>query len=371
MSKIKWCKKCILPNTRPNIVINLEGVCNACTNYNNKKSIKWNKKLVILKKLIKKIKNQSKSGFDCLIPVSGGKDSTWQTYHSLKLGLKPLAFTWKNPGITPIGIKNLNNLINLGVDHIQWTVNPDVEARFMLKTFQKLGSTAIPMHFAIHNIATKIAEKFNIPLILWGENSAFEYGQKLKADLGSVMSKSWRKYYGVNNGTVINDWMKNDLKRKDLLSYIPGKNKGNKFIEIFLGSFIKWDPVKVYEFSRNIGFKQNSKSRTGIYKFADIDDDFISVHHWLKWYKFGITRDFDNLSLEIRNGRISRDRAISILKRKKIILPLEDIKKFCKYVKIEPKTFFAIAEKFRNRNIWIKKNNKWKIDNFLINDWKW
>ena len=371
MKKIVWCKNCILPNTRPNIFINHEGICNACVNHNNKKSINWSHKLINLKKIIKKIKNKSKSGFDCLIPVSGGKDSTWQTYHCLKFGLKPLAFTWKNPGMTSAGIKNLNNLIHIGVDHIQWTVNPNVEAKFMLKTFKKSGSTAIPMHFAIHNMATRVAEKFNIPLIVWGENSAYEYGQKLEVDLSGSMSNSWRKNYGVNNNTIISDWVGPGLKKKDLISYIPGNNKNNKVLEIFLGNFIRWDPVKIYIFSKKIGFRQNNKAKIGIYKFADIDDDFISIHHWMKWYKFGITRDFDNLSIEIRNGRISRNAAISILKKKGHFLPLDDIKKFCKYVKIDVKTFFDIAEKFRNRNIWSKVNNKWKVDNFLISNWRW
>jgi N-acetyl sugar amidotransferase len=371
MYKITWCKNCILPNTRPNIFINHNGICNACENHNAKELVNWSSKLTILKEITNKIKKKSKFGFDCLIPVSGGKDSTWQTYNCLKLGLKPLAFTWKNPGMTFVGQKNLDNLIKIGVDHIQWTVNPAIEAKFMLKTFKKLGSAAIPMHFAIHNIATRIANKFGIPLIVWGENSAVEYGQVSRADLDSVMSNSWRKYYGVNNGTVIYDWVGNDLKKKDLLSYMPSSSKNKKFTEIFLGNFIKWDPIKVYKFSKKIGFKQNNKSRTGIYKFADIDDDFISIHHWMKWYKFGITRDFDNLSLEIRNGRISRDKAIDILKSKKNFLPLDDIKKFCKYTNININNFFAIAEKFRNRNIWTKINNKWRIDNFLINGWKW
>jgi N-acetyl sugar amidotransferase len=371
MNNIIWCNNCILPNTRPNIVINDNGICNACVNHSNKKLINWSKQLVALKKIVKKIKNKSKSGFNCLIPVSGGKDSTWQTYNCLKLGLKPLTFTWRNPGMTSTGLKNLHNLINIGVDHIQWTVNPEVEAKFMLKTFKKSGSTAIPMHFAIHNIATRIADKFNIPLIIWGENSAFEYGQKLQVDLRSTMSDSWRKNYGVNNSTIISDWFGSDLTKNQLLSYIPGDNKKNKVLEIFLGSFIQWDPVKIYNFSKKIGFKQNNKAKTGIYKFADVDDDFISIHHWMKWYKFGITRDFDNLSIEIREGRISRNKAIDILKKKKNYLPLRDINKFCKYANIDKKIFFIIAERFRNKNIWKKKKNKWKINNFLIENWKW
>jgi len=220
MNKIIWCKNCVLPNTRPNIKINSSGICNACINHKNKNFIDWKKRFFLLKKLIKKIKKNSKCKFDCLIPVSGGKDSTWQTYNCLKLGLKPLTFTWKNPSMTSIGQKNLDNLINIGVDHIQWTVNPIVESKFMLKTFIKSGSTAIPMHFAIHNITRHIAKKFEIPLIVWGENSAFEYGENSKSDLSSFMSTNWRKYYGATNNSTIFDWINEDLTEDDLASYI-------------------------------------------------------------------------------------------------------------------------------------------------------
>jgi len=371
MNKIIWCKNCVLPNTRPNITINSSGVCNACINHKNKDFIDWKKRFFLLKKLIKKIKQSSKSRFDCLLPVSGGKDSTWQVYNCLKFGLKPLTFTWKNPSMTSVGYKNLDNLINIGVDHIQWTINPIVESKFMLKTFKKSGSTAIPMHFSIHNIARNIAKKFDIPLIVWGENSALEYGENSKSDLSSYMSNNWRKYYGVTNKTTISDWVGTDLTEDDLASYIFDFKKNSKVLEIFLGNFIRWDPVKIYAFSKKIGFKKNNKPRTGIYKFADIDDDFISIHHWMKWYKFGINRDFDNLSIEIRNKRISRNKAIELIKKNKNFLPINDIKKFCKYVKIDLPTFFSFAEKFRNKKIWKKINNKWKIKNFLIKDWKW
>jgi N-acetyl sugar amidotransferase len=371
MNKIIWCKNCVLPNTRPNITINSSGVCNACVNHKNKDFIDWKKRSFLLKKLIKKIKQSSKSRFDCLLPVSGGKDSTWQVYNCLKFGLKPLTFTWKNPSMTSIGRKNLDNLINLGVDHIQWTINPIVESKFMLKTFKKFGSTAIPMHFSIHNIARNIAEKFDIPLIVWGENSALEYGENSKSDLSSHMSNNWRKYYGVTNNSTIFDWVGTDLTEDDLASYIFDFKKNSKVLEIFLGNFIRWDPVKIYAFSKKIGFKKNNKARTGIYKFADIDDDFISIHHWMKWYKFGINRDFDNLSIEIRNKRISRNKAIELIKKNKNFLPINDIKKFCKYVNIDNKTFFKIAEKFRNKNIWKKIDKKLRIDNFIIENWKW
>ena len=114
------------------------------------------------------------------------------------------------------------------------------------------------------------------------------------------------------------------------------------------------------------GFKKIKKPKTGLYNFSDIDDNFISIHHWLKYYKFGFTRLFDNLSLEIRNRRITRLKALNIIKKASFKPPLSDIKKFCKFVNISIKDFFRISEKFRNKEIWIKKNGKWKIKNFII-----
>ena len=128
---------------------------------------------------------------------------------------------------------------------------------------------------------------------------------------------------------------------------------------------------KTFEIAKKYGFKEEKKARTGFYKFADIDDYSISIHHWFKWYKFGFTRLFDNLSLEIRNKRISRHKAIEIIKKDGLETPTNDIKKFCRYVKITEKEFYKIAEKFRNKKIWIKANKKFYIDNFLIKDWKW
>ena len=114
------------------------------------------------------------------------------------------------------------------------------------------------------------------------------------------------------------------------------------------------------------------KPKTGYYKFADIDDEFlITIHHLMKWYKFGFTREWDNLSLEIRNKKISRKKAIKIISNKGFVLPNEEINKFCKYINISKKEFIKITNKFRNKRIWYKKDSRWKIKNFLIENWRW
>ena len=366
---MKFCKSCILPDTRPNLFLNSNGICNACIDYKKKPLLDWKQREKHFQEIIKKFKNQY-NDYDCIVPVSGGKDSTWKIIKCLEHNLKPLAVTWKTPSRTEIGQKNLDNLINLGVDHIDYQINPKVESKFMLETFKKFGSTAIPMHLAIFSFPIKIAIKFDIPLIIWGENSAREYGGLEKDISNYKLNKNWFKKYGVTNGTVANDWISKKITKKDLSSYyeLNWKEINQKNIySIFLGEFFKWDTQNSYKIAKKHGFKTNTTNiKTGYYKHTDIDCNFISIHHWMKWYKFGFTRAMDNLSLEIRENRITRNKAINIIKKLGEQKPVKDIKKFCKFANISEKKFFQIAERHRNKNIWLIKNKKWKLRNFII-----
>lgn len=370
-----FCKICILPSTRPNLKIGYNGVCNACLENKQKKNIDWTLRKKNLTSIISPLKKITKN-YHCLIPVSGGKDSTWQVIQCLKLGLKPLTVSWKTPGRNSIGQENLNNLQKLGVDHIDYTINPNVEAKFMLEALKRFGSTAIPMHMALFNIPLNLAEKFNIPLIVYGENSAQEYGGDSKDARNYLITKRWLERYGVTQGTKADDWVSNKLSKLDLIAYkSPNWKsiKAKKIKAIFLGHFIKWDINNSYKISKKYGFKHRSQGpKVGIYNFTDIDCDFISIHHWLKWYKFGFTRDMDNLSLEIRNNRLTRNQAINYMRRKGIKKPKKDIIKFCKFTNISTKKFDELCDLFRNKNIWKKdKNNKWILKNFLIKNWRY
>ena len=371
---MRYCNRCILPDSRPGLVIGDNGVCNACNNSHSKSYvIDWKEREVEFKKLIENVKQKSK-GYDCLIPVSGGKDSTWQVVKCLEAGLKPLCFTWRPPGRTKIGQDNLDNLISLGVDHIDYSISPETERKFLLKSLRRYGIAALPMHMAIFNIAPSLALKFNIPLIVWGENSAFEYGSEDDANNGFLMDESWFKKFGVTHGTTSEDWIDEELTSEDLTPYKKPDYqlmKDNDIRAVFLGYYFKWDPQETARIAIEHGFKTGEEVRVGLYNFADIDDYFISVHHFPKWHKFGFSRIFDNLSLEIRNGRISREEAIEILKSNGPEIPKDDINKYCSFVGITVKEFFEILEKFRNNSIWSKESDEWKIDNFLIKNWDW
>lgn len=372
---MRYCKKCILPDSRPNLIIDADGVCNACKNTNQKtQKIDWNKRKNLLAEVVKNAKKKSK-GYDCLIPVSGGKDSTWQVVECLKHGLTPLAVTWKTPARTELGQQNLDNLVSLGVDHIDYQISPKVERKFLLKALEIYGATAVPMHMAMFNIPLKIAVKFDIPLVVWGENSAFEYGSEKDEHTGFKLNTSWLKKFGVTHGTSAKDWISKDLSAKDLSGYFGPSDAeldAKGVLAVFLGYYLKWDPENSLKVASSHGFKvRTAGPKTGLYNYADIDDDFISIHHYLKWYKFGFTRLFDNLSLEIRNQRISRNQALNILIKYGAQRPDEDIAKFCDFVGISEKRFNQICEKFRNNKIWTKVKGKWIINNFIVADWDW
>jgi hypothetical protein len=283
--------------------------------------------------------------------------------------------TWKTPARTAIGQGNLDNLVALGVDHIDWQISPTVEARFMLKTFERFGSTAIPMHLAIFSIPLRIASDFRIPLIVWGENSAVEYGSGAAVQDGHRLDRAWLAKYGVTHGTTAADWIGDDFSRKDLAAYFgpdPDSLDKQGTRAVFLGHYFEWDPETSFAVARAHGFRESKQgARTGYYGYADIDDEFISIHHWMKWYKFGFTRLFDNLALEIRNGRQTREAAIEIIRNAGDQTPLEDIRKFCGFAGVSLARFFAVAERFRNEEIWRRVDGIWKIPGFLIPDWNW
>ncbi|GIX47108.1 MAG: flagellin modification protein, PseA [Candidatus Tectimicrobiota bacterium] len=371
---MRYCCRCILPETRPHLRFDARGVCNACTAHELKGRIDWQARERAFREVVQHAKARRKR-YDCVIPVSGGKDSTWQVVTCLRYGLHPLAVTWKSPARTELGARNLANLVSLGVDHLDFQVNPRVEKTFMYQAFVRCGDPAIPMHLALFNLPLRIAVAFDIPLVVWGENSAFEYGGREEERYGFRLDGHWIRTYGATHGTTAQDWVSEALSPQDLTPYTGPSDEElarHGVLAIFLGYYFPWDPAATLAVAQAHGFTPRAEGpKTGYYAYADIDDDFISIHHYLKWYKFGFTRTFDNLSLEIRHGRLSREQALAILRQRGEEIPHDDIARFCAYVGIRPEAFWAIAERFRNRDIWVYEDGVWKIKDFLIPDWPW
>jgi N-acetyl sugar amidotransferase len=371
---MRYCTRCILPDTRPGLELGADGVCSACTAHGRRSEVDWAGRAQKFTEIVDRVK-QLERPYDCVIPVSGGKDSTWQTVRCLEAGLHPLAVTWRPPGRTDLGEANLRNLVELGVDHVDFQVDPRVERRFTVRAFERFGSTAIPMHLAIFNIPLTIAARFDVPLVIWGEDSAVEYVGTDNAGRSPRLDGAWVRRYGAVHGTTAESWQSDELSKRDLTPYFgPSDDElERKAIEaIFLGWFFPWDPVRTSEVAAAHGFRSRMEGpRTGLYAHADIDDDFISIHHWMKWLKFGFTRTWDNLSLEIRNGRIARDEAVDVLRERGDETPRQDIESFANWTGISTERFFEIAESFRNTDVWTRRDGNWTIEGFLIPDWRW
>lgn len=371
-----YCQSCVLPASRPNLVILADGICSACAQTSTalRPAVDWQVRRRQFETLVASIKSK-RADWDCVIPVSGGKDSTWQVITCLEYGLRPLCVTWKTPARNSLGQANLDNLISLGVDHIDMQINPKVEKRFVVESFRRIGSTALPMHMALFALPLQIAVRYRIPLVLWGENSAVEYGQADAATGGFSMNRAWLLRYGVTHGTTSRDWASDSLTPGMLAPYRWPEDDELKDAGVtaaFLGHFFPWDPVETYRIAAANGFRAADKPKTGYYAFADVDDDFlISLHHWMKWYKFGFTRLWDNLSLEIRHGRMTRTEAVELIRQHGQEIPHEDIRKLCDWADLPVDAFHAIASGFRNTAIWKQADGVWKIDDFLIRDWDW
>jgi N-acetyl sugar amidotransferase len=357
------------------LTIGDDGVCSACLGHQEKVSgvIDWSARARQLEELM--ADSRRSSGYDCVVPVSGGKDSTWQVVKCLEYGLRVLAVTWRTPGRTQIGQANLDNLIRLGVDHIDYAIDPAVERRFMYKALARVGDTAVPMHMALYAIPLRIAVSFDIPLVIWGESPHMEYGGDAQDRQRNRLDSSWLARHGILQGTSMSDWIDNELTRKHLEPYrfpTDEEMERRSIRSVFLGYFLPWDPLETLRVAREHGFKVREEGpRIGYYNYADIDCDFISVHHYFKWLKFGFTRLFDNLSLEIRNGRMSREDAVDIIAARGDETPHSDIDGLCRFLNISTEHFWELAEQFRNRAIWVRSESRWVIPGFIVPNWRW
>jgi N-acetyl sugar amidotransferase len=370
----RYCQSCILPETRPGVLLDAAGICNGCHNVRGKAEIDWRQRGEAFRELVARAKARGRD-YDCVIPVSGGKDSYWQVVTCLEYGLRPLCVTYVCPGRTRLGVANLRGLTELGVDLIEVRVNPEVERRFIEKSFRRTAISGLVTHMGIFSAPINIATRFEIPLVIYGENSAFEYGSEDESLVGARLDRKWLESFGVTAGTVAEDWIGDDLSREDLSIYSLASDEvlESRGIHVtFLGWYFRWDPENSYRVASTHGFRARSEgARTGHLDYVNIDDDFIAIHHHAKWHKFGITRSWDTLSIEIRMGRMRRAEAIARLREQGDETPREDIGLFCDYLRISARDYFELLERFRNAEIWSRPDGRWEIEDFLIPDFPW
>ena len=365
-----YCAKCVQPNTRPGIRFDSDGVCPACRFAEQADKIDWAARRRGLEAVADFGRKHNISGYDCIIGVSGGKDSTRQAmYVRDDLKLKPLlvSCTYPPEQVTERGAHNISNLISLGFDCISVSPNPKIWKLLMRESFLKYGNWCKPTEMALYASAPKIAIAYHIPLIFLGENPAIALGD---LNVGSVTGDANKmKYCHTLGGGRPDNLLIEGMTEGDVYwYYYPSDDEMEwaKLRIVFLGYFIKdFKRFKNAEFSVANGLKIRDDPPEDIgdnYGFEALDDDFVVVNQMFKYLKFGFGKVTDQASEAVRLGMMSRDEAVEAVKKYDGRCADRFIKSFCDYIDISEDRFWETAERFRNKNIWEKETGgAWKL----------
>jgi N-acetyl sugar amidotransferase len=335
-----------------------------------KKKINWEKRERELIELLEKYRKSS--GYDCVVPGSGGKDSAF-TAHVLKYkyGMNPLTVTWAPHMYTDIGWQNFDNWIKVGgFDNILFSPNGKVHRLLTKLAFKNLLHPFQPFIIGQKIIGPLIALKFNIPLIFYGENQA-EYGNAVEENANPQMDSKF--FSQKNNSEIIlggeklsNILNKFNFKLNDFEPYIAPKINDlmeKKIEQRYLGYYLKWDPQECYYYAaKNTGFRPNTERTEGSYsKYSSIDDKIDPFHYFLTHIKFGLGRASYDAAQEIRNEKITRDEGINLVKKYDSEFPNKYFREFLEYIDINEKDFFSTLDSFRSPHLWKKDKDEWKL----------
>ena len=355
---IKYCNKCLFPETKPDLSFDDHGVCSACIAAEEKwNGIDWKQREIEFHEIVNYYKKkEGEIGYDCIIPVSGGKDSTYQAYFMKEVcGMNPLCVCFETTYVTDLGRQNLDNLSKMGMDVIHFKKNDAVYKKMVIESFKRVGDEMWPNHIGIFTIPVMIAVKFNIPLIIWGENSQQEYGgPNLDSVKNRVLNRKWLEEFGGLLGHRIQDMIGVEgITEKELTPYIyPSDEEIEKVgvTGLFLGSYFFWDARKQLEIVKKYGFQLKEDGPTeGTYtNYENIDEKLVSLHDYLKYVKYGFGRATDHANIDIRNNRISREEGLELVKKYDGKYPHFGVKSFVEYSGMSKNEIDEIIDSFTN-----------------------
>lgn len=314
---IKYCKRCVMPATKPDLYIDEEGVCSACRNMVSRENIDWAKRQEELNGICDRYRSKNGNNYDCIIPVSGGKDSHFQVIKMLELRMNPLCVTATTCKLSDLGWRNIENIKKLGVDYIEVTTNPVARRRINRLALEQVGDISWPEHVTIFTIPVRMAVKFNVPLIIWGENSQNEYGGPAAAADNNVLTRRWLEEFGGLLGLRVSDLPgQNGIEQKDLIQFTYPTDEeltAAGVTGLFLGHYFPWDGHANALVAQAYGFETYPKIVEGsIINYENLDNLHMRIHDYFKFLKYGFGRATDWACLHIRRGRLTREEGIKL-----------------------------------------------------------
>ena len=366
---MRYCKKCVMPDTRPGIKFDEEGVCYPCRHYENRAEIDWDKRWEELERLADKYRGCNGDYYDCIITGSAGKDTYYQVHvFKEKLGMNPLLVSVNNFSWTETGLHNWNNLLNeFGIDAIQLSLNPQVCKKMFVKALEKVGSPTWYFDLAIYAWPIKTAVQLDIPFVVYGENTNYEYG-------GALGNKETYSAIDQIKNDVVKpvpweEWIDDELSMKDFAActYPTGAEIRKANLEsIHLSYFMPWSGYKNMEFARSRGFKTLNDTgewnRDGfIEQYDQIDTVGYLTHCWFKFPKFGHFRVTEVASLWIREGRITREEAVKEVIEEDYKLDRRMLEDFLDFTGYPKEDFWKVVDKFANKDILEKRDDVWRL----------
>jgi len=390
--KVEFCVECVMSNQRPastqefkhtkdskkvTLAIDEHGVCDACRTAKQKDNINWKKREEELIQLLDK--HRSKDGsYDCIVPGSGGKDSAFQAHIlKYKYGMNPLTITWPPILYTEYGYQNWKNWIDVGgFDNLAFTRNGKVMKLLTKLSIENLLHPFQTFILGQKNLAPKIAAKYGIPLIFYGENEA-EYGNPIADNTTSLRDKSYFSFSDLDEvhlgGVTVKELQEEyDVKKSDLMSFLPIEQSElkDKAIEVhYLGYYLRWTPQEVYYYAADhTGFKARPFRTQGTYsKYNSIDDKIDDLHYYTTYMKFGIGRATYDASQEIRNRHITREEGVALVKKFDGEFPDRYFTEIMDYIEMKPERFMQLCDEARSQHLWKKEGADWKLRHTVWN----
>jgi N-acetyl sugar amidotransferase len=384
---VRFCRVCVMSNQRPASMpefkhrpdrqgarymqIDADGVCDACHHAAEKEKIDWQSRERELLALLDKHR-RSDGQYDCLVPGSGGKDSAYQAHVlKYKYGMHPLTCTWPPTLYTDYGYRNYKNWLDVGgFDNVTFRPNGRVHRLLTKLAIQNILHPFQTFILGQKNLAPKIAARYGIDLIFYGENEA-EYGNPLADNQTSLRDKSYYVMRDLSEiylaGIPVPELTeRHGLSPADLMPYlpIPAEELEKTSIQVhYLGYYLKWTPQESYYYAvEHTGFQARPFRTEGTYsKYNSIDDKIDDLHYYTTWIKFGLGRASYDASQEIRNKHLTRDEGVNLVRQFDGEFPQRYLQEVLDHLGITMEEFVTLCDRARSPHLWARDGDGWVL----------